>query len=79
MHCSKNTVYEMIDNKEIPAYLYKGNYLIAKSDVIEYMVEHTDDKPHRNIFKITDEDDECDENGEVDEGDENDKYDENDE
>ena len=51
LHCSKNDVYANINNSSLPAYLYRSSYLIAKSDLIDYIVAHTDDPPKKNIHK----------------------------
>lgn len=50
-HHSKNTIYKLIHKGELPAYLYHGNLLISKLDVIDYMVAHTDDEPEQTILK----------------------------
>ena len=51
LHCSKTDVYANINNSSLPAYLYRSSYLIAKSDLIDYIVAHTDDPPKKNIHK----------------------------
>lgn len=51
LHCSKNDVYANINDGSLPAYLYRSSYLIAKSDLIDYIVAHTDDPPKKNIHK----------------------------
>ena len=42
---SKNTVYAEIKSGDIPAVPYRGGYLIAKADLIDYMVAHAEDAP----------------------------------
>ena len=39
-HQSKNTVYALIHSGALPAYPYR-----SKSDLIDYLAAHTDDKP----------------------------------
>ena len=51
LHQSKNTVYEKLKNGEIPYYPVNGRYLIAKADLIEYIIEHDDDNS-TGRFKI---------------------------
>ena len=46
-HIGKNKIYEMLKNGELKAFIFRGTYLIAKSDLIEYMVAHSDDKATR--------------------------------
>ena len=48
-HQSKNTIYELIKENALPAYNYCGGFLIAKEDLIEYMVAHTDDTDGRTF------------------------------
>ena len=45
----RNRVYELIKSGELPAYVYQKSYIIAKSDLIEYLAEHSDDKSRRNF------------------------------
>ena len=42
---SKNTVYAEIKSGDIPAVPYRGGYLIAKADLIDYMVAHAEEPP----------------------------------
>ena len=44
-HMSKNTVYALIHSGALPAYPYRSGFLISKSDLIDYLAAHTDDKP----------------------------------
>lgn len=44
-HHGKNTVYALIHSGELPAYRYRGGFLISKSDLIDYLAAHSDDKP----------------------------------
>ena len=44
IHQSKNLVYEKLKEKELPGCIVHGRYLIAKADLIEYVIEHGDDK-----------------------------------
>lgn len=43
----KNRVYELIKSGELRAFIYQGAYIIAKSDLIEYLADHSDDKSAR--------------------------------
>ena len=40
----KNGIYELIKKKELRAFNYRGSYLIAKADLIEYLADHSDDE-----------------------------------
>lgn len=51
LHCSKNEVYANINDGTLLAYLYRSSYLIAKSDLIDFIVAHTDDPPKKSIHK----------------------------
>ena len=44
IHQSKNLVYEKLKEKKLPGYIVHGRYLIAKADLIEYVIEHGDDE-----------------------------------
>ena len=44
IHQSKNLVYEKLKEKELPGCIVHGRYLIAKADLIEYVIEHGDDE-----------------------------------
>ena len=46
----KNTVYAILRDGELPSVRYRGVYLIAKSDLIQYLVDHANDKPRKNLF-----------------------------
>lgn len=39
----KNRVYELIKDESLRAFIYRGGYIIAKADLIEYLAEHSDD------------------------------------
>lgn len=43
LHQSKNLIYDLLKDGEITSYQYRGRYLIAKMDLIDYMLAHTDD------------------------------------
>lgn len=43
IHQSKNLVYEKLKEKILPGYVVHGRYLIAKADLIEYIIEHGDE------------------------------------
>ena len=45
----KNYVYELIKTGELRSFIYQQSYIIAKCDLIEYLAEHSDDKPRRTI------------------------------
>jgi excisionase family DNA binding protein len=45
----KNKIYELIHNGEIRSFVYRGGYLIVKEDLINYMVEHSDDQGGKYI------------------------------
>ena len=40
----KNRVYALIKAGEIRSFIYQGAYMISKTDLIDYLVEHSDDK-----------------------------------
>jgi hypothetical protein len=39
----KNHMYELIHSGELRAFTYRAGYMIAKTDLIEYLAEHSDD------------------------------------
>ena len=45
----KNHVYELIKGGELRSFVYQQSYIIAKCDLIEYLADHSDDEPRRNI------------------------------
>ncbi len=45
----KNKVYELIKIGELRAFVYQGSYIISKEDLIEYLVEHSDDTPKKSF------------------------------
>lgn len=46
-----NTIYKMIRDKEIRAFVYRNGYFISKHDLIEYIAEHSDDPTSRKCMK----------------------------
>ena len=44
IHQSKNLVYEKLKEKKLPGCIVHGRYLIAKADLIEYVIEHSDEE-----------------------------------
>ena len=44
LHQSKNLVYDKLKEKELPGYIVHGRYLIAKADLIEYIIQHGDEE-----------------------------------
>ena len=38
----KNRIYELIKSKELRAFVFQGSYIIAKTDLIETIVDHSD-------------------------------------
>ena len=44
IHQSKNLVYDKLKEKKLPGYIVHGRYLIAKADLIEYIIEHGDEE-----------------------------------
>ena len=51
----KNRVYELVKSGELRSFLYRGAYMIMKSDLIEYLAEHSDDDSIR-YFHVKSED-----------------------
>lgn len=51
LHQSKNLIYDLLKKGELKSYQYSGKYLIAKLDLIDYMMDHTDDDRSHH-FKI---------------------------
>ena len=49
----KNRVYELIKSGEIRSIIFQNSYIVAKADVIEYLVDHANDKNRRH-FALTD-------------------------
>ena len=47
----RNTVYAMLKDGTLPGYVFRGSYLVGKEDLIDFMVEHTDDIAHRYHVK----------------------------
>ena len=47
----KNTVYELLQSGELRSFTYCGKYIVAKADLIDYLVEHCDDDTGRT-FRI---------------------------
>ncbi len=48
-HFGRNRVYEMLKSGELPSYTFQGGYIITKEDLIEYLVEHSDDAPPKKF------------------------------
>ena len=46
----KNAIYELIKKKELRAFVYRGSFLIAKADLIEYLADHSDDPSPKHYF-----------------------------
>lgn len=42
-------VYEIIKTKELKAYRYSKTHIIAKSDFIEYLADHSEDDTFRRL------------------------------
>ena len=38
----KNRIYELLKSKEFRAFVFQGSYIIAKTDLIETLVDHSD-------------------------------------
>ena len=45
----KNKTYELIKSGELRAFVYQNSYIISKTDLIEYLAEHSDDKPAKTF------------------------------
>ena len=45
----KNGIYELIKKQELRAFNYRGSYLIAKADLIEYLADHSDDESPKHF------------------------------
>lgn len=43
LHQSKNLIYEKLKKGELPYYPVNGKYLIAKADLIDFIIEHGDE------------------------------------
>ena len=43
MPIGKNQVYDLIHSGELRAFVYRGGYIVAKDDVIDYLLDHCDD------------------------------------
>lgn len=41
----KNHVYELIQKGDLCAFNYRSSYIIAKVDLIDYLLTHADDPP----------------------------------
>ena len=44
-HLGKNHVYELIQKGDLCAFNYRSSYIIAKVDLIDYLLTHADDPP----------------------------------
>ena len=49
---SENRIYELIRTGELPAFIYQGTYVVNKDDVIEYLLNHSDDDSRRYKAKL---------------------------
>ncbi len=49
----KHKVYQMIKDKELPSFIYQGHYIIAKTDLIEFLADNCDKKNYRH-FSVKD-------------------------
>ena len=50
----KNKVYELIKTGTLRSVIYQGGYLIAKIDLIDYLVDHCNDKKRRKFATLDD-------------------------
>lgn len=39
----KNRIYELIHRGDLRAFVYRGGYIIAKEDLIDYLLDHCED------------------------------------
>jgi len=44
---SENRIYELIRTGELPSFIYQGTYVVNKDDVIEYLLNYSDDDNRR--------------------------------
>ena len=51
LHQSKNFIYELLKKGKIKSYIYSGKYLIAKLDLIDYILTRDGGGKH---FKVGD-------------------------
>lgn len=47
----KNKLHEILQNKQLKSYRYKNTRIIAKVDLIEYLVDHCEE-PSQRTFKL---------------------------
>ena len=45
----KNAVYDLIHTGELRSFRYRDSYIIAKDDLIEYLLDHADDADTRGF------------------------------
>ncbi len=45
----RNAVYELIHTGELRSFRYRDGYIIAKDDLIEYLLDHADDPVPRGF------------------------------
>ncbi len=45
----KNKVYELIKTRELKSFVYRGGYMIAKDDLIEYLADSSEQPGSRNF------------------------------
>jgi len=49
----KNRIYELIHLGELRAFNYRSHYIIAKDDLIEYLLDHCDEpSPHMIVNQL---------------------------
>ncbi len=48
-HFGRNKVYELLKSGELPSFAFQGGYIVSKEDLIEYLVEHSDDAPRKSF------------------------------
>ena len=45
----RNAVYDLIHSEELRSFRYRDSYIIAKDDLIEYLLDHADDADTRGF------------------------------
>lgn len=45
----RNAVYDLIHTGELRSFRYRDSYIIAKDDLIEYLLDHADDADTRGF------------------------------
>lgn len=46
----KNQIYKLIKDKQLRAYYINGSYMVAKSELIDYLLKHRDEASHLHIL-----------------------------